>query len=591
MIGFLAQLGVYRRAVALLWKVSPGIVLVQVLLQILLSLLPLGILYCTQGFFDSLLQEKPVSSGFLMWHWLVGLGLLQLTQTVLSQINGYFASLFTQKLSDSTSILILEKSIEIPFTYFEDASYHDSLHLAQRQSIFKLPLLFTQFQSTFSNGLSLALIVGYFFSILSSFAWLILIFAIPVAIVKWYSGFELHQLEKKQVAKEREAYYLNSVLTGESFALEVRTLNFGRQLLEKFGKIRRFIFSEKNRLSKKLTIFSTLAESAEVIVFLFILYRLSQDAIQGTFTLGLLVVYVQGIQKLQGNLKGFLNSAVSLIQQRIFLADLFRFLDIPIPNNHEPKFTSETERFDLEIDKVSFSYPGTGNLALDGVHMRFPAGKVVGIVGANGSGKSTLVKLIAGMYQPSLGQITCSGVPLSKWNQSDWREKTLFLFQDFQKYFFSIQEIVALGSQNSKPDPAKIQVALQDAEAWEFVSQLERGVQSKLGRVFLDGKGLSGGQWQKLAISRVFYRDPRLLVLDEPTSGIDAVAETHIFEKIRKNSKDRVTVLITHRLYNLKDVDFIYVLDKGKVVQEGRFEDLANQDGIFNQLYTNQKFG
>ncbi len=588
---FLAHLQVYRRALALLWKVSPALVSVQLILQGLLSFLPLGILYATQGLFDSFLKSEGIESDTPFWYWLIGLGALQLAQTILSQVNTYFASIFTQKLSDSTSTWILEKSVAIPFSYFEDPGYHDSLHLAQKQSIYKLPMLFSQFQAVFSNGLSLALLVGYFFSILSAFAWLILIFAIPVAIIKWYSGFALHRLEKKQVAKEREANYLHSILTGESFALEVRTLNFGSRLIEKFRKIRESIYSEKNRLNKRLTSFSVFAESAEVIVFLFILYQLSQGAIQGTFTWGLLVVYIQGIQRLQGNLKGFLNAAVSLIQQRIFLADLFRFLDIPVPVTQKDKsFLPKTDLV-VSVSQVSFQYPGTSKLSLDEISMVFPKGKVIGIVGANGSGKSTLVKLIAGMYQPQKGEILVSGIPLASWSTKKWRDQTLFLFQDFQKYFFSIQEIVALGSEKANPDSEKVQDALRKAEAWEFVSQLDRGVKSKLGRVFLDGKGLSGGQWQKLAISRAFYRNPELLVLDEPTSGIDAMAETHIFKRIRENAKERATLLITHRLYNLKEADYIYVLDQGKVVQEGSFEELAGREGIFNQLYSNQKFG
>lgn len=587
-----SHLSVYRRATSLLWKVSPRLVSVQVLMQGILSILPLGVLFFTQGLFDSFLENEGSAGGeFPFWYWLLGLGGLQLLQTFASQFNSYLSSLFQQKLSDLTSVWVLEKSISIPYPYFEDASYHDSLHLAQKQSIYKLPQLFTQFQAVFSNGLSLALLIGYFFSILSSFAWLILVFALPVAVIKWYSGFSLHRLEKKQVPKEREANYLHSILTGEGYALEVRTLNFGERLIQKFRKTRNALFQEKKRLQRSLMVFSTLAESAEVIVFLFILYKLAQGAVLGAVSWSLLVVYIQGIQKLQGNLKGFLNAAVSLIQQRIFLSDLFKFLDIRIEDQASSGVTSFSKEFGIEVKNLTFRYPGSPHLALDDVSLKFPKGKVIGIVGANGSGKSTLVKLLARIYEPTAGEILTEGIPLSKWDRNTWRQQSLFLFQDFQKYFFSIQEIVALGPGNPHSDSEMVKKALISAEAWEFVSQLNRGVNSKLGRVFLDGNGLSGGQWQKLAISRAFFRQPKILVLDEPTSGIDALAETHIFHRIRENSKDSVTILITHRLYNLKEADWIYVLDQGKVVQEGEFDSLSVQEGIFKQLYSNQRFG
>ena len=326
-------------------------------------------------------------------------------------------------------------------------------------------------------------------------------------------------------------------------------------------------------------------------MFLFILFKLAQHAVVGIITWSLLVVYIQGIQKLQGNLKGFLNAFVSLIQQRIFLADLFKFLDIQIEEERKRLEKAVPPEFDLVLKDVSFCYPGSEQFALDKVSLRFPRGKVIGIVGANGSGKSTLVKLLAGIYEPTTGEIFTGDTPLHQWDPKDWRSQALFLFQDFQKYFFSIHDIVSLGTATTDSNSEKVKSALVAAESWEFVSQLQKGINARIGRVFMEGKGLSGGQWQKLAISRAFFRNPNVLVLDEPTSGIDALAETQIFNAIRSNSKERITILITHRLYNLKEADLIYVFDQGKVVQSGGFELLASQEGIFKSLYANQQFG
>lgn len=588
----IGQFRIYGRALTLLWSVSPTLVKLQLFLQVILALLPLGVLYTTQGLFDSFIKanDPPLSQPY--WVWLLALGSIQLVQVIVAQVNGYFSGLFTQNLSDFTSKRILEKSIAIPFPYFEDAAYHDSLHLAQKQSIYKLPLLFSQIQTVCSNGLSLLLLLGYFFSVLSSYAWMILVFALPVAIIKWYSGFALHQMEKRQVTKEREANYLHSILTGENFALEVRTLNYGKRLIEKFQLLRNSIFVEKKKLSQRLTGYGVIAESVELVVLLYILLQLSQGAILGVFSWSLLVVYIQGVQKLQANLKGFLTSVVSLIQQRIFLGDLFKFFDIPMPSNSDSVHNFIPDGpFDLELKQVSFRYPGNSQLALDQVSLKLPQGKIIGIVGANGSGKSTLVKLLSGLYQPTEGQILLNGVSQSQVETAEWRSKTLFLFQDFQKYFFSIQEMVSLGPEVPYTSPEQIQEALRQAEAWDFVSRLDSGIQSKLGRAFREGNGLSGGQWQKLAVSRAFFRNPKLLVLDEPTSGIDALAETSIFQNLKEKATERITVLITHRLYNLKDADYIYVLEQGKVVEEGDFEELAKQNGVFAQLYIQQKFG
>ncbi|MCS5489157.1 ABC transporter ATP-binding protein [Algoriphagus limi] len=580
---------VYHRAILLLWRVSPILVSIQVLLFLIQAIVPVLTLIATKKLFDVILESSKSFETVLLW--LLFLAGLQLIQVLLSQGSAFFSEIYQEKLTDSVNGLILEKSIEIPYPFFEDPNYYDSLHLAQRQSIYKLPMLFQQIQGTFSNSLSLALLIGYFFSLISSYAWVILIIALPLAFVKWYSGFALHRLESKTVPLEREADYYHYILTGESYAQEIRSLNFGQSLLKRFRELRTIIFEQKKALQKKLLAFSLIAELLEVLVLFYILIGVARKAFEGVLGVSLLIVYIQGIQRMQSNLKNFLNSLVQLIQLRIFLKDIFRFLDIATQSEASGKeLEFPTDDFSIQVQNLSFSYPGTEQESLQNISMKFEVGKVIGIVGANGSGKSTLVKLLAGLYRPGSGEIKLGDYQLEDIDSASFRENSLFLFQDFQRYFLSIEDLISLGKSKQTEHELRLQSAIQKAQAESFISNLPDGWKSKLGRIFDEGRGLSGGQWQKLALARAFYRDPKLVVLDEPTSALDAISEMRVFEELKKESAERMNIWITHRLYNLKDADYIYVLDSGRIKQEGIFQDLIREKGIFQDLYQKQGF-
>lgn len=523
--------------------------------------------------------------------WLALMVFLQLFQVGLSQFSSYISSIYQEKLEDSINALILKKSISIPYSYFEDPEYYDSLHLAQQQSVYRIPSLFQQFQATFSNGLSLSLLVGYFFSLINIYAWIILLIAIPLALVKWYSGFAMNRLEKNVVSKERESDYYHYILTGDSYAQEIRTLNFGELLLFRYRKIKEFIFNEKRKLNKRLLGYTLVTETAEVTVLFFILLDVARKAFNRSLGISLLVVYIQGIQRMQSNLKGFLNSFVELIQQRIFLNDIFRFLDIV---DHQTSFCEKNKfpenDFSIQISNLSFSYRDSDSLALENVSMKLPKGKIIGIVGVNGSGKSTLVKILAGLYSVDPGKVLIGSHSIETIENRSLRERSLFLFQDFQYYFLTVEELISLGEKQKLDHEERILEALEKSQVAEIIAPYKEGIKTKMGKIFKDGKGLSGGQWQKLAIARAFYRNPKLMVLDEPTSALDAISESSIFESLLEGSENRITVFITHRLYNLKKADYIYVLDKGKVKQEGLFSDLISEKGLFKEMYQRQSF-
>jgi len=587
------KMNVYYRALILVWKADPKNAAAQIFAQALMAVLPVAILAALKALFDSLANEAPALDIALQA--LFVLAALTVFQSGVTQWLQYLTTTHQQKLTDFVAGQILDKSIHIPFTYFEDHQYHDSLHLAQRQSIYRLPQVFQQFQFLATNSLSLVLLVAYFFSLITTYAWVILLIALPVAGIKWYSGFALQRLEKKLVPAEREATYYHMVMTGEEYAKEIRTLNFGQSFLIRFRQLRDMIYRRKRGLQRRLLLVTTIAELIEVGVFFWILYGVIQQAFLGLVTIGLLVVYIQGLQKIQGNLKAFLNAVVQLVTQKLFLRDIFMFLDIEMDRPNQGKVEYPAEHVDIEVKNLSYIYPGSQKYAIQDVNMSLKQGQMIGLVGANGSGKSTLVKLLAGLYTPSEGEIRIGNHHIAELDSDSFRDAAMFLFQDFEKYFLTVEDIVRLGADgpftlNSLlvKQSESLKVALEKADAWSFVQALPDGVKTKMGRIFKDGAQLSGGQWQKLAIARAFYRSPRVIVLDEPTSALDAIAENSIFSHFKSMRSDRISLVISHRLYNLKDCDYIYVIDEGRMVQEGTFAHLTQVPGLFQELYKQQ---
>jgi ATP-binding cassette subfamily B protein len=576
----------YFRAFGMIWEANPSGFFVQLILQGLLACVPVATLYVTQHLLDQILTVQQLD--FQTGQYLLFIALIYVFQIVFSQIQSYISFTNQHQVSAFFSDKILTKSTNIPFEFNENTEYQNSLHLAQQQSLYKIPQVFQVFQLVLVSSFSLIALVSYFFKLLSDFAWWIVFLAIPLSIIKWISGNALAQLDKKLVKQDREANYLHQILVGVNFAKEIKTLHVGTTLIDKFSVLKDFIFRKKRSLTLKLSFFSTVAELMEVAVVLYVMYQLIDLAIAKVIGISVLVIYLQGLQRIQSTLKSFLQSWVQLLQQRVFLSDLFHYLDLN-EESRQVKYFDNHLNNSLDINHLSFKYPESEKWVLSDIDVSIQQGEIIAIVGANGSGKSTLVKLIAGLYQPSNGQIRWKNTVMHQIDSGILSKESTFVFQDFEKYFLSIAEFLGLGWEGMESSPKKIENALKLADADSFVDEFPHKYQSKLGRIFGSGVQISGGQWQKLVIARAFFRDTPLWVFDEPTSSIDALAESKIFENIKAQSKEKVTIIITHRLYNLKFANKILVMDQGRIVEQGTFDELKANSILFNQLYEQQK--
>lgn len=576
-----------KRSFGLLWQTSKPLAILSFALQVVQALLPVVSLYFIKIIIEKVTDKLPFSD---IWPIILIFLTVQLLLALAQQYAGYITTIYQLKLTDHLSQKVLDKAVKVNYDYYENPQFHDSLHLAQQQSLYRAGSLLTSFNTFITSGFALLFLLLLFISMQSFFALLFIAFSIPLAIIKWYFGIATMQQEKKLAPLDREANYLHLVLTGISSAKDTRVFGFGSFFIEKFTNIRHNIRQQKQQLNRRLTRYSLIAESIEIIAMAAIFAMLAKQSISGAISLGLFVIYLQGFQSLQNNSKNFLQAVVQILQLRIFLQDLFMFLDIKLNPKNENALPFPTSNPELNIHNLNFRYTPESRQVLHNISLRCQPGQIIAIVGENGSGKSTLIKILAQLYEANSGNIRFGDTDLKNIAPDDYRKQSVFLFQDFEKYFFTIEENIVLGSSSNEKVDAKIETAATLSGADRFISKLSHGYKTRMGRIFEGSEQLSGGQWQKLALARVFYRnDAALIVLDEPTSALDAQAEFEIFNELKTLAKNKMVILITHRLYNLKIADYLYVIQEGRIAEEGQFNELIQKNGVFTQLYNMQQ--
>ena len=290
-----------------------------------------------------------------------------------------------------------------------------------------------------------------------------------------------------------------------------------------------------------------------------------------------------------GKLREVAFAANQVFERGLYFADFEGFCELsqaraePSPGGSAP--VSFTE---MRLDGVTFSYPGAEHPAVRDVDMVLRRGEVIALVGENGSGKSTLAALLAGLHRPQHGTISWDGVDARGFDPDTVRERVAVVMQEPTRWPLSARANITIGRHRLVAAMPQVEAAARAGDAHDFVMELPRRYDTLLSRHFIDGADLSGGQWQRLAVSRAFFRDAPLLICDEPTANLDARAEHDVYQRLRELAAGRTVVLITHRMASVREADRIYVLDHGTVAEQGRHEDLMAVNGIYAQLFTLQ---
>jgi ATP-binding cassette, subfamily B, bacterial len=315
------------------------------------------------------------------------------------------------------------------------------------------------------------------------------------------------------------------------------------------------------------------------------------EAIAGIITLGEMTMYLVVFRQGQSTFSAALTSIGGMYEDNLYLANLYEFLEQPMPQS-QGKITEGIINEGIRFENVSFSYPGSQQPVLKDISLHLPLGKKLAIVGENGSGKTTLIKLLTKLYTPTSGRILLDGVDLNDWDIDVLRRRIGVIFQNFVQYQFTVGENVGVGDVEHLNDRQEWETAANKGMAAPFIDVLPAGFDTQLGKWFKGGQELSGGQWQKIALSRAFMRsDADILILDEPTAAMDAEAEMTIFNHFRSLTQDRMVVLISHRFSTVRMADTIVVMANGQIIEQGSHEQLLTARGRYAHLFSLQAAG
>lgn len=572
----------------LTYAIERKLFILNFLFFILLAVLPIASLWMLKLLVDRIIETKSLQDSQVYVY--VGFFILiQVFNAFVQQASAYFQQKQQYLLSENISVRVLAKAAEIDFSHYEDPAFYDSLHLTQNQSSYLPAQIISTLQTLLQQGLLFIALALFLFSIHWSIPIILLLFSLPMAFSKLIFGRKQFELEKSIIPAQRKGHDLFNYITTNTYAKELRIFNFGGYFTNLYRLLQEEIFKKRNKLQylfMKKSLFVTFFEVICITAFYLLLI---QRSLTGAITVGALIVYFQAFQRLQTSVTGVFNAVITLFQNQLYLQEIIKYFSLPVSSGtvkHVPEPVLNTKNL-VEIRDLSFRYPGTDKDVLQDITMRFPKGSFIAIVGENGSGKSTLLKLLCGLYKTDRGEIMYNGIPSNSLPSAFFSKHISVVFQDYGKYYMTVEDNIAIGQKEK--DAGKIEKVLSDATGGSLLKTLHAGIETTLGRTHKLGEELSGGQWQKIAIARALYKDAEILILDEPTSAIDPLAELEFFTNLRENMGDKLIILITHRIYNLKMTDYIYLMEDARLKESGSFDELIRQNGYFSRYYNAQK--
>jgi len=527
----------------------------------------------------------------VIFYVLVEAGLV-VAMTGAQKITSVCQSILRVLLGNKINVMILEKALSLELAHFEDAEYYDKLVRARREASSRPLSLVIK---TFDLGRDLVALVTIGLFLWQFSPWAVMLLAlsgVPAFIAEARFSGEAFRIHRRRSAERRMQIYLEMVLTREDGVKEVKLLQLGKLFLKRYVDIFRNIYKEDRNLVLRRGFWGYVLGLITSAAFYFAYGWVGFAAIAGAITLGQMTMYIAQFRLGQNAVTNSLTSINGMYEDNLYLSNLSEYLEHKVPEQTGTETKGPDPADGIRFEGVSFYYPGSKIPALKDVNIHIRPGESLAIVGENGSGKTTLIKLLTRLYSPSEGRILFQGLALGDWDIDSLRQSIGVIFQDFARYQMLVGENIGIGDVEELEDPGQIEEAARKGMADTFIRDLPSAYDTQLGTWFKDGKELSGGQWQKIALSRAFMRsNAEVLILDEPTAAIDARAEAEIFTHFRDLTANRISIIISHRFSTVRMADHIIVLDKAEILEQGDHEQLLAAGGQYATLFNLQAKG
>lgn len=585
-----------RKMLTLAWKMDRKITVLYYLTAGIGALIPLAASYVVKLLIDSLQNAQaginptvPLIIVFV----LAARYLVTLVENIVywGYNQTYLDYLFRYKLQNRVTLKFHNKISKLDIAYLEDSKTQDLMTKTRDTMQWRLPDFLRVFSYLFRDA------IGYTaaFIVLLPFAWwipfLITLVTIPRLYLKAKYGAIQWSIWGSGAPQARKLWYFNWLLQEHTAIKETRISQSSKALINKFKEIQDYLFElNKKPLDTYLRI-SNIPPLLEVLVIIVVAYIFLPPVIAGTITIGSFTFIINMLEQLSGRAANASAKFGELYENNLYINHYFEFLSLPplVKESKKPTVFKKYTPPKIEFRDVSFQYPN-GPRVLKNISFTIKPGESIAFVGHNGAGKTTIIKLLCRFYDVTKGEILINNVNIQKLKLSNWYKFLGTLFQEFVHYHFSVRENITLGAPDKKDDEAVVEAAVKSG-ASDFIERLPKKYDQMLGREFKDGKELSSGEWQKLAIARAFYEEPPVLILDEPTSAIDAEAEYEIFNNLRKQYKNKTLILVSHRFSTVRNANRIFVVDHGEIIEHGSHVELMKLGGKYAKMFTVQAKG
>jgi ATP-binding cassette subfamily B protein len=582
------------QGLSLAWAASPRLLIRYIALGIFSAVMPPIAVYLGAVLVNRIADARIHNVQFNdILPIIVGIWLTTLVQRAVGSYMGYGRNLYVRRVQLEAERRLLEKASKVDLGHFDNSNWYDRLARAKRDVSWRPGDLTWSVLGLSGNIVTLLLMAG----LLASLHYILLVLALSAAflslILESRVNTRLYKYFYKETPEERVREYIGELLVQPKNSKELRAYVLSDHLLNRHKNISEELFTQRAKMYRSGVRISLLTGIVTATTLALAYVFISVRGIAGTIDPGGVVLVIGAFTSVSGTLGMISSTFVAVDQHTTFLDDYFTFLSIDplLPVPQKPESIPHDTISEIEFRDVTFTYPGGTAPAVQHLSLKIKKGELIALVGENGAGKSTLIKLLLRFYDADEGSVLIDGIDVKEIKPEELRDRIGVLFQDYATYELTVRENVTMGRPNGTSDDARIIKALQDSRSEWLVKKMANGLDSKVGRLFEGGHDLSGGEWQRLALARIMYRNADIWILDEPTASLDPEAEAEIFAELKENLKGRIGIVISHRFSTVRIADRIAVIEDGHISELGTHHELLRANNTYAHLFELQASG
>ncbi|MFH1088925.1 MAG: ABC transporter ATP-binding protein [Candidatus Uhrbacteria bacterium] len=587
------------RVFKLAWEIDAKLVFLYFFTSALGAVSPIVAAYLFKVMLDNIVSNTSVANSqnsiqLIVVFILAGYFFMKLLEAAIySGLNvGYLDKLLNNRMLLGLDRLYIKKMSNLDLEHLESAETQGLITQVKFTYMEHVPKFLKKWNSFFRDLIG---VVSIFIALAAFNIWIpvvVLLVSLPRFYFQLKLGKSSYSVYAASNPETRKMWYITELLTEAKSIVETRIFQSQNALFDRLTKLQDSVFNTSQKPLAQYSRILVLAPVFEGVLAFLLIYWMLPDALTGALTVGSITFIVSAMEQLRSNIISGVTDSGELYGSNLFINPFFELMALPklIKEKKKPQSLKGLKPPKIEFKNVSFAYPNSNKKVLNGVSFTIEAGQSLALVGVNGAGKTTIIKLLCRFYDVDDGEILIDGINLKDLKLDNWYSYLGTLFQDFVQYKFTIRDNIMLGAPGIQDEKRMKEAALQSG-AFEFINKYDRNFEQMLGKDFEEGEELSGGQWQKLAIARAFYQQAPVLILDEPTSAIDAEAEYEIFQNLENVYKNKTLIMVSHRFSTVRNAGKIVVIEEGKVIESGSHQELLEKNGKYAKMFKIQAKG